>query len=68
MFDHVRRAVDFDDHPLLEVFGGDHGFARSLGVQIIESSTRVLFASKTGPLMLLARQAGVKERTNRPTP
>ena len=25
MFDDVRRAIDLDDHPLLEILGGNHG-------------------------------------------
>jgi hypothetical protein len=29
LLDHVRGAVDLDDHPALEVFGWDHGRSSS---------------------------------------
>jgi hypothetical protein len=30
MLDHVRRTVDLDNHPALEVLGGNHGESPSL--------------------------------------
>ena len=40
LLDHVRCAVDLDDHPALEILGGHHGRKGSLGSSEVRSSTR----------------------------